>query len=607
MTASPSWVAVGQLDDHEGAVAPYQRIAGGRPFDAATVARLAEGGDALWRVALDAGLLSERAPAPEPRFPPMVDALRAPPALLAPAPSPDLPDDAVAIGVVDGPVAFAHRRFRLASGASRLDWLWLLDAANGGGAGDAPFGREYLGPELTDLLARHAVPGGVDEESLYRAVGHLDMARPYARDVARAATHGAAVLGLAACGPRPRSDDPDDPGAFGRAIVDPAADARPEAFPLMVAALPAQLLGDTSGAFTALHVVLALDRMLRRAASLGEGRRRRLPIVVSISLGLSGGPKDGSGLLERYIDAVSAADIPWLGDRRFVLPLGNERQSRLRAELDVPLGPDAAPLWWRLPPDDGTPSFLEIWSRRLGARPEPCGLSLGLQPPGAAGPAWLERPALGEIYALGAQSARLASAFAQWIPCDAARANADGRVRILLAVPPTRPDRGAFAAPPGDWRLFLTERGAEPSCFPCDLHVQRDDTLDVDRPRGRQSRLVDPDWRAFDEKGRRPMGDDPGARVRRSGTINAYATARQAVLAGGRWRRGGAEVPYSGDGDGRPVRFAVTDDSPARPGLRVIGTRSGGFARYSGTSMAAPVVARDLAAELSAAERARAG
>jgi hypothetical protein len=51
------------------------------------------------------------------------------------------------------------------------------------------------------------------------------------------------------------------------------------------------------------------------------------------------------------------------------------------------------------------------------------------------------------------------------------------------------------------------------------------------------------------------------------------------------------------------VLFAVTDDSPARPGLRVIGARSGGVARYAGTSMAAPVVARDLAAQLSAALR----
>jgi hypothetical protein len=599
MTAPPSWVAVGTLGPDEPAIAPYQRLAGGEPPDAATLARLSEGGDALWGVALRAGLLAQRLPS--------TLALRAPPAAIAPAPGRGLPDHAVAIGLVDGPVAFAHRRLRRASGASRLDWLWLLDGAAAPGGGDAPFGCELHGAALAELLARHAVPGGVDEESLYRAVGHLDMARAFTRDVARAATHGAAVLGLAACGPRPRADDPDDPGAFGREIIDAAVDAGPEAFPLMVAALPARVLGDTSGAFNALHVVLALDRMLRRAASLGLGRARPLPVVVSISLGLNGGPGDGSGLLERYIDAVSAADIPGLGERRFVLPVGNERQSRLAGSIEAPMAADGRPLWWRLPPDDGTPSFLEVWTRPLASRPEACALALSLAPPGEAGPAPLERAEFGRIYALAVANGTVARAFVQWIAQDPARPGGPGRGRILVAVPPTRPDSGApgdAPAPPGDWRLVATGTGADRSCFPCDLYVQRDDSLDVDRPRGRQSRLVDPAWLPFDETGRRPMGDDPQARVRRTGTINAYATASAALLAGGRWGRGGAEVHYSSQGDGRPVLFAVTDDSPARPGVRVVGTRSGGFARYAGASMAAPAVARDLALRISAGLRA---
>jgi hypothetical protein len=599
MTSPLSWSLLEALDDREGAPAPYQRAFGGRPVEARAAAALAEGGDDLWRVAVAAGLLEQRLPDACP--------LRAPPAALSLSGAPALSRDAVAIGVVDGPVAFAHSRFRLASGATRLDWLWLLDAPRGDEPGDAPFGRELTGPGVDALIARRRTPDGVDEESVYRDVGALDMARPHARDLARRATHGTAVLGLAGgVAPAAPPPDPEAPGPADDARARSVA-RRPQDFPLMVAALPARLLADTSGAFTAAHVVLALDRMLRRAALLGRRRGRPLDIALCLSLGLTGGPCDGSGLLERYIDGVGAADVPGLGVRRFVLPVGNARQSMLRARLDAPLGPDAPPLWWRLPPDDATPSFLEIWSGPLPAPPVRCGLTLGVRLPGAAAPAMLEAPAFGHVYALGPAGGRVARAYVQWLPLDAARPGGEGRARIVLAAPPTLPGVAPAGpcdgvAPPGLWRLTVTQADPGAAWDPCDLFVQRDDSLEVDRPHGRQSRLVDPLCRRFDDAGRVLMEDDrvpphgrPLARVRRGLTLNAYASGASVVLAGGRMGRGGGDAPYSSVGDGRCVELAVTEASRSRPGVAVCGARAGGLGRFGGASMAAPQVARGAA------------
>ncbi len=408
---------------------------------------------------------------------------------------PDALRDARALlAAVDLAPAFAHERFRRADGGSRLDYLWLQDVPHDGAAGGPPFGRVWTGQALDALLARWRRGGGVDEEGLYRAVGMIDLARPDARAAARAATHGTAVLDRLGGAP---------PG--GRAAGD-AVDRDPAAFPLAAVGLPEGVVSDTSGAFNAFFVMAGIDRLLRHAAARGRARGRPLPVVVTIALGLTGGSKEGTGTLERYLARVAAASVPGLGPVRFVLPSGNHRQSRQRAVVEAAMGPDDRPLWWRLPPDDATPSFLEIWGRRRDARPDACGLSVLAAPPGLPATAPLAAPAFDRLHALRLGGRTVLRALAQWVPDppghDAPRR---GRELLTLIAPPTRPERhGADAAPPGDWLLAVAAApGIDPAApFPCDLFIQRDDTLTGRRRLGRQSRFRDDAFRPRDAGGR---------------------------------------------------------------------------------------------------------
>ena len=145
--------------------------------------------------------------------------------------------------------------------------------------------------------------------------------------------------------------------------------------------------------------------------------------------------------------------------------------------------------------------------------------------------------------------------------------------------------------------------------------VQRDDTPAGYRTLGRQSWLDHPlgwDWDAEARGYLAPRGatDAPGCPVTREGTGVAYAgTDDPAILFVGAARpvigQPGAARPaaYSSEGVGHlarpgeslgPTLVALGDDGAALPGRRAAGVVSGSVTRMSGTSMAAPQVARAL-------------
>jgi hypothetical protein len=168
----------------------------------------------------------------------------------------------------------------------------------------------------------------------------------------------------------------------------------------------------------------------------------------------------------------------------------------------------------------------------------------------------------------------------------------------------------AVHAPPGPWRVEVGAAGAAP--VRVTARVQRDDTP-AGYPRlGRQSWLDHPEAWVWDEDSRGWTAPGPHGPVTREGTAVAYAGAAhpQVVFAGAVRPDPGSDTgwcpaTYSGEGvttlahEGEsrgPDLAAPGDTGTVLRGVPAACGPSGAVARLSGTSAAAPQVARRLAA-----------
>jgi hypothetical protein len=405
------------------------------------------------------------------------------------------------MAVLDDGFAFAHERFRAADGSSRIEWLWAQD------------GGELRKAEIDRLLAAATHAGIVDEDEVYRRAGYA-----YAR---RRIEHGTHVLDIA-CG--------EDPAAAG-----------PETARIVCVQLPAR--PNRGGTPLAAHLLDAMRYVLDRAA----GRR----VVITLSYASIAGPHDGTSILEKAMDELVM--LRGVQSLSIVLPAGNSHLARCRAALHLAPGAERR-LRWRILPDTGTASFLEIRSK--GNRE----VEVEVEPPARAA---------------GVEAFRVVRSGGM----------------VLVAVAPTR-----AAAPSGTWVVRVRNCGSAPVAV--DARIQRNDAVFGGLPFGRQSRFDDPDERRFDAQGRERLDDDAAGYVRRAGTLNALATGSRTIVVGAIRRSDGSAAPYSGRPEtaARPLdALAPGDESPARRGVLAAGTRSGSFVAMDGTSVAAPQVARRIA------------
>lgn len=492
-------------------------------------------------------------------------------------------DGACILGVIDDAIPLTHPRLTV-GGATRLTSVWLQGAAYRTGAdahapgSDLAFGRELRGAQIDALCAAHTQSGTLDEEAVLRAAGALDPSRGPLHGGGRRSRHGAAVTDLMA------GLAPDDPDA-----------AR---FPVIGVALPPEVTRDTLGTFAPFYILSATLHILHRARRLCrwiEAKRGlpenslRLPLVINLSYGVTAGPKDGMGLIERFQDAVAAESDhdDTLGPVRFVVPTGNHRLSRGRAFLT----PDET-IAWHLPPDDATPTFAEIWGPVRDTLPdEPMQITLTTPGGAAARTAFTEHDTVSD---LNTDTAHLARCY-----LSARDTNGGGkRESVILALPPTASLTGGATTPSGRWHLSVEGTG------PFDLHVQRDDSIRAYRSGGRQSRLDDGRYRTHLPSGRvlETDPDDPGP-LRRSGTVNAYACGSRQLRVTGTMRDG-RPLPYAAQPDGPDalptgIDLAATADwGPGRRGVPAAGAYAASLTWMSGTSAAAPQIARALARHL---------
>jgi hypothetical protein len=498
------------------------------------------------------------------------------------------------LGVIDDGLPFAHERFRAQDRRlTRIEYLWNQNEPK------PPYTRIHnraagfdYGTEITKGRIDGYLSTASDEDDVYRQAQHPGVGRRF--------SHGAHVMDLA-CGLAPARVD--------------------ETSARIVCVQPQLASGktrDTSGRWLGVHMLDGLryildraDRIARRDSSAECG-----PVVVNMSYGNIAGPHDGSSILEAAIDELICLRSA-LGEREHrntrlsvAIPAGNHHLARCHASFSLGTG-DEQPLHWRVLPDDGTPSFLEIWPTFGTGSPD---LQVQVTTPWGDRSGWIKRK---EVHACKLGE----TAFATVAHLE--RVATGNGPMILVALAPTATfDSNRIVPPCGTWEVRLRNGGT--ASVKIDAWIQRDETAYGYARRGRQSRFEDPKYERFhaianlekrhaagklkeedDVAPYDPKKDDDGKPyVKRAGTMNAIATGKFTVIVGGYRVSDGEAARYSACGPTRsnarsgPDVLAPTERSAVRHGILAAGTRSGSVVAASGTSIAVPKGIRWRATEI---------
>jgi hypothetical protein len=446
----------------------------------------------------------------------------------------------VLAGLMDDGCAFANAAFA-PSGTTRLLWVWNQDQDARGSPLDGMHGPspntdfDYGAQWSRQELDQHVVDAGGSHEGAYR--------RAALPSVARAAAHGTHVMDLLA----------------GR-----------EPWDIVFVQFPQACVDDPSGIWLDRYALDGLHYILECKGAETE------VVVVNISWGPQTGPHDGSSPLEIAIADLVASERSAGRELIVSLAAGNGYSARAHAVMDEAAG---GCVDWMVPPDGATPAFIEVWwpksvppsAARLRLR-SPSGRVIGVVPGASA-------PSPGEFCVLTQPPGQGAMA--------------------LLVVNPTGGFGAVSRGEHGRWRLDFGA-GTCPG-EPIDIYVGRADH-NMGRPRrARASYLTDDAATAARFVAPARQDDEAaGSAIRRAGTLSGIATGRESkVAAGFRFAQFGCAAYSSSGGSrgsrGRPDYACVTDRSPALPGVRAAGVRSGTTFTLVGTSTAAPQLGRQFA------------
>ncbi len=511
--------------------------------------------------------------------------------------------DTVVIGIIDDALCFASDRFRIGD-KTRVEFVWLQDGVRPApgapaysGTPPVSYGLELAKDDqppykgIDTMLAECTHAGAVDENEVYRRTGLVDFTHAGQQAAAKRIAHGTHVMDLAA------GED---------------ADSKCENRPIVCVQLPAAVTADTSGGDLHTYALDAIEYILLRADEIAAKRGiERVPVVINFSYGMVGGPHDGTSELEMAVDAL----VEWRRTVRnaptaVVLPSGNSYLSRCHAKIEFDRPGDEVVLPWRLPPDDWTSSFVEIWMPYR--KPEPGNgdrVEVTIETPGGE----IFTPGVGEdpskVYEWRAGTHVICSVRYIYVPADTERG------MFLISVAPTFSlDPAVTTAPAGTWKVRIKNL-AMPKGAPIQVWVLRDDTLFGHPRRGRQSYFDAACYQRFDHMGREQQKDQPGCPVQRASLQNAIGTGDKPAVISAFLRKEMAPAKYSAGGPITPPRgaaqahragpdaMAVGDDSDVLYGVLAAGSRSGSVVAMNGTSVAAPQITR-LVAGLMAAGKA---
>jgi hypothetical protein len=421
----------------------------------------------------------------------------------------------------------------------------------------------------------------IDESDAYRGIDYLVDADDPRRRI-WLATHGAHVLDVAGGAADPFTG-----------LADAASAAQ-----LVFVQLPSLTAADSSGASLAGHVLDAVRYVL----SLCDDKAR---VVINISYGSHAGPHNGTALIESALDELLQARRD---NFAIVLAAGNSRQQACHAERQVRWGHSAL-LRCAVAQADTTDTFIETWYR-----PPPQGFGLQAR---VRGPqrVWSDWAAPGQEQVMR-DSAEHDDVVAL-LRHDAEVPNGRDLSLVLLALAPTAQPAGVACAlaPAGLWeielRLVAVPGATTPSAtlVAADLQVTVNARIERDDP-GQNAgaalhRFVDQD--ADDDRN----------------TLSSLATGRHTVVVGGFRRSDGRTAAYSALGPQRPpadlagmtamsamtamtamtdpsaelalpMVWAACEEDETLPTVAAAAIRANDVHRMNGTSVAAPVLARQL-------------
>ncbi|WP_299547640.1 hypothetical protein [uncultured Tateyamaria sp.] len=504
----------------------------------------------------------------------------------------------VIVAIIDDCIPFAHRHFADAAGqGTRIDYCWSQSATHAGRS--MLFGREYDNTEIDALYLEYAG----DEGAIYHAAGLAGRGDPTVRNpLDQAFSHGAHVLDSLA-GQTPGKGE-----------------AKQDRVHIIAVDLPAMVSAETSGFGKDMFMLSAMHYIFDRAERIAAAHAKpgaRVPLIVNLSYGHSSGPHDGNGLIEAAFDEMIAARRAH-HPTAVVLPSGNMFMQSIHAVMTEQHFVDAdglVQLDWFLPPDDRTSSFLEIWFPD-GVTPDD--LTVELVPPGHG-----QLDAKDYGFPTGGTVAHAPiTKGGQAVGQLSTQRYRDGRWRHVVALAPTDVLQDQTPVPAGRWTLRVTKNtpdplpghtqgpDGQPLAGGLQFWIQRDEDFGGARSGARQSYFIDPDNATYADDGRLAETDSQGAMVRRFGTMSGMATGGHVLRVGGydettlraaRYSCAGAlRTKGSDSGDmmaaGAQVQLsAASERSFIQPGIVGAGTRSGTYIAQSGTSSAAPQVARALA------------
>ena len=462
-----------------------------------------------------------------------------------------------AIALFDYGCPFIRREYEDPAGdATRIAALWHQEDFKPEKPWVSPYGFGYgreLGNTSLNKLRKQAQSRGktFDEARAYSGLNYLiDYDNPRRRVFL--ATHGAHVLDVA--GGRP------DP--VGKEDNDDASGAK-----LVFVQMPDDTAWDSSGASLGAYLLDALRYMLWVTDP-------DAPLVVNVSYGNTAGPHDGSSLIERAMD-----DLLEQRPRNFaiVLAAGNSRRLGLHAARRV-AQESTALFRIDVAAGDRTDTFVEFWY--TAAAPQQ--LDFRVRLPGGDWCEWVAPD--GSVELLDNTGSEIIAALIsrKKVP------NGQPAMVLLALCPSEAPDDddGALVQP-GLWEVevrLVTVKG-DAGTVQIDAWIKRDDS--------------------------RPFRGDVQStflgveRADTENTLNGLATGQHTMVASGfRWSDGMA-VDYASTGPRRtdpklgqarqlPLVYGMCEWDSVDPGIRASAVRSGETFLMNGTSVAAPVVARQI-------------
>lgn len=472
------------------------------------------------------------------------------------------------VGVIDHGCAFLNAAFRCAWKGkgegdehlrTRIAAVWDQGQRAHGPWRVPPgfgYGGEVDASVINGLIGK--VEAGATEEALYRECGYLVGDDGCLPEFA----HGTHVLDIAGGLSLPEAM---------ASSAKPSVPDRADSADLIFVDVPQASLEDTTGAANGAFMLDAVRYILDRA---GDGAN----VVINISLGAFAGPHDGSSLFERALDDVIRECSKRL-KLKVTIAGGNSANEKWHAagKLAGAGSADAskttATLDWRLLPGDTTDSYVELWFT-----PQPEEVLVHVTSPDrnagevTVGKADGVDPEIGEAMAFGDPPASPKAMLMSF----KGRAERSGNASAMLAV-------RADPAPTGFWRIQLINTGALAVSF--DAWIQRDEPRSGARV---------PLQSYFESA-------DGAAEIDGIGALNSIATGKKTSVVGAARLDNDQPSAYSSRGTlkkagRRKVRdvnvFASADESASAFGLYTTGVLSDTVIRFSGTSAAAPVVAR---------------